>query len=185
LAVDGDAGLAGKDTECSGFAAFLDCQPAGRYNKFNSALRLDGRPIAQGRRARMRRIRLGASVLDNSDLHLQRYLRLSIGGAAREALIAIFLDSHHRYITDEYVAAGQGSHVVARLQPLLQRAVDLRARGLILAHNHPSGSVRPSAADIAATRRIGVLAQAARVRLVDHLIVSGSDVFSMRHAGLL
>lgn len=185
MAVDGDPGLASKNTESSGFAAFLDRQIADRYGRFHNASRLGDRPIAKRRRTRTRWIRLGASILDNSNLHLQRYLRLSIGGAAREALIAIFLDRHHHYITDECIADGQAGHVVARLQPLLQRAVDLQACGLILAHNHPSGSVRPSAADIAATRRIGMLVEAARVRLVDHLIVSGSDVFSMRRAGLL
>jgi DNA repair protein RadC len=52
-------------------------------------------------------------------------------------------------------------------------------------HNHPSGNVHPSGADIAETRRIASLLENLDLRLEDHLIVSGNAIFSMRGAMLI
>jgi DNA repair protein RadC len=57
--------------------------------------------------------------------------------------------------------------------------------GIILAHNHPSGDVRPSEADHALTRRVGLFAEALEVTLLDHLIFGSGKMFSFRRSGLL
>ena len=56
---------------------------------------------------------------------------------------------------------------------------------MVLAHNHPNGNVQPSEQDKLLTRAIGLAAETVGVKVVDHLIVSASESFSFRKAGLL
>jgi len=59
------------------------------------------------------------------------------------------------------------------------------SRGLILAHNHPSGDPRPSAADKRITRRLALVGEAMDVTILDHLVMAGIECRSMRQMGLL
>ena len=67
----------------------------------------------------------------------------------------------------------------------LGEALRLDARGIILAHNHPSGECRPSGCDIAATHQLAAVASALDIELIDHLIFTHEAVYSMRAGGLL
>ncbi len=64
-------------------------------------------------------------------------------------------------------------------------ALDLGARQLIVAHNHPSGDCSPSADDRRTTQDLMAAANALEIRLVDHLIVSRLRAFSFAKGGLL
>lgn len=119
------------------------------------------------------------------DPALHGYLRHLLGGRSHEALHAVFLDAEHGYIADECLAPGTSNAVVASIRHLVARSFDLGARGLILAHNHPSGSALPSEEDITTTARIGSLAASLDLTLIDHLIVTQGQVFSFRKEGLL
>jgi DNA repair protein RadC len=59
------------------------------------------------------------------------------------------------------------------------------SKGPILAHNHPSGDPRPSAADKRITRRLAVVGEAMDVAILDHIVMAGSECRSMRQMGLL
>ena len=59
------------------------------------------------------------------------------------------------------------------------------SKGLILAHNHPSGDARPSDADKRITRRLALVSEAMDIAILDHLVMAGSDCRSMRQMGLL
>lgn len=132
--------------------------------------------------AREQIVRKPVSARDPS---LHDYLKNLLGTQPHETLHAVFLDAEHGYITDECIAAGNGERLLGSTRRLVERAFDLRARGLILAHNHPSGSARPSEEDVATTARIGDLIGELDLALVDHLIVTQANVFSFRAAGLL
>lgn len=132
--------------------------------------------------AREQIVRKPVSARDPS---LHAYLKGLLGTQPHETLHAVFLDAEHGYIADECIAAGNGERLLGSTRRLVERAFDLRARGLILAHNHPSGSARPSEEDIATTARIGDLIGELDLALVDHLIVTQASVFSFRAAGLL
>jgi DNA repair protein RadC len=69
-----------------------------------------------------------------------------------------------------------GTLVDVRL--ILKKALELGAVGLILAHNHPSGNLRPSKADLQITRKAKKAAALMDIRLLDHLIVHGSEYYS-------
>jgi DNA repair protein RadC len=120
---------------------------------------------------------------DDPDLH--DYLKDLLGPHAHELLHANFLESRHGYIADECIASGTSGRLTASTRNLVARAFDLGARALILAHNHPSGSALPSPEDVAATARIGGLTAELDLALIDHLIVTRHQVFSLRAGALL
>ena len=61
----------------------------------------------------------------------------------------------------------------------------LETTGIILCHNHPSGSVRPSSQDKALTKQIESAASLLNIRVVDHIIVSGNSYYSFLDEGML
>jgi DNA repair protein RadC len=59
------------------------------------------------------------------------------------------------------------------------------SKGLILAHNHPSGDARPSDSDKRITRRLALVGEAMDVAILDHIVLAGGQCSSMRQMGLL
>ena len=59
------------------------------------------------------------------------------------------------------------------------------SKGLVLAHNHPSGDPAPSATDKRITRRLALVGEAMDVAILDHIVMAGSQYRSMRQLGLL
>ena len=64
-------------------------------------------------------------------------------------------------------------------------AVAMNAYGVVLMHNHPSGSITPSEADKRITERLFQSANILQIKLVDHVIVAGEHWFSFKEAGLI
>ena len=104
---------------------------------------------------------------------------------SEENLHAVFLDSHGRYLTDERVVNGDWTTIPVKLRPLLRRAVEVGAAKIVLCHNHPSGDPQPSTEDISFTQEASKISSSLGIELLDHLIVAGKAVFSMRTAGLV
>lgn len=116
-------------------------------------------------------------------LRYHRYLRDLLGNLAVEKVHATFLDKDHNYLADEIVAQGNGQDTEVSSRQLVQRALEVGARALILAHNHPSGSSEPSEADIKATVRLRALLGSLEIDLVDHLVVSRKSITCMLEGG--
>lgn len=125
------------------------------------------------------------SSVDLRDPKLMLYLKAQMQGEEDEHLHAIFLDNRQRYIRDERVASGDWAHVGIRLRTVIRRAMDLQAAKVVLCHNHPSGDPTPSRADIEFTCAVQKVARPLGIEVLDHFIVAGSSVFSMRSAGLV
>lgn len=119
------------------------------------------------------------------DPALHQYLTILLSQQPIEQLHVVFVSSDGGYIADERVATGTRRGVEANLRQLVTRSIELSAAGLIIAHNHPSGSPEPSEQDIDFTRRTTSLLAALEIELIDHLIIGGGRVTSMRMAELL
>jgi len=102
-----------------------------------------------------------------------------------ERFHTIFLDRRNAYLGDAGFGTGCGPSLSLRMRELFGRALELRAAGIVVAHNHPSGDCRPSETDIAATRRLQAVGSALDIELLDHLVITRDAVFSMRAGGLL
>lgn len=80
---------------------------------------------------------------------------------------------------------GQLAELDLPIRAIMADAALHNSSAIVLAHNHPSGDARPSAADCRATRRLAALADAMDCTLLDHLIFAGQDCTSFRRLGLL
>jgi DNA repair protein RadC len=121
----------------------------------------------------------------SSTKELIDYCLSSMGGLKDEHFAVIYLNARNKIIKVETIQEGIVNQAVVYPRKVLEKALKHKASAIILVHNHPSGHVRPSDADIRLTR---VLQDAARVMdivLHDHLIVGENRFFSFREEGIL
>lgn len=81
------------------------------------------------------------------------------------------------------ISVGGMSGTVADLKVIFQHALLSNAHGLILAHNHPSGQVKPSAQDITLTKRAVEFGKFIDLPILDHIILTEEDYFSFQDNG--
>ncbi|SMF98143.1 RadC family protein [Burkholderia singularis] len=116
---------------------------------------------------------------------LEDYLRLMIGTQPHEVFVCLFLDARHRVLRTEESARGSLTRMAVYPREIVRRALALNAAALIVAHNHPSGAVQPSAADRRLTHVLRDALALVDVRLSDHLVIGANDTFSFARAGWL
>ena len=113
------------------------------------------------------------------------YCRTLAGHREMEPFHLLFLDRKNRLIADEMHQRGTVSHTPAYPRDICVRCLELRARAVIVVHDHPSGDPEASGADIDMTRRIQDALKTIEVTLLDHVIVMSSGSLSCRERGLL
>lgn len=116
---------------------------------------------------------------------LRDYLRATMGARRTECMRAMFLDVRNGLIRDEIMWTGTVDVSPVYVREVAKRALDLGAVGLVLMHNHPSGSAAPSRQDIAVTRELVHALKPLGVHLHDHLVVTRGEVASFRALGML
>lgn len=101
-----------------------------------------------------------------------------------EVVMALFLDARKRPIDCMELERGAVDAVSFNMRRLVSLTLEKKASSLILAHNHLSGEVLPSAEDERATRQLARALSVVGVELDDHIVVAGCEYLSMREAGL-
>lgn len=129
-----------------------------------------------------------AEALDDKPLvdspeAVEDYLRLLIGGRPHEVFVCLFLDARHRLIRSEESSRGSLTRMAVYPREIVRRALTLNAASLIVAHNHPSGAVQPSASDRRLTRVLRETLALVEVQLVDHLVIGARETFSFARHG--
>lgn len=121
----------------------------------------------------------------HSPAAIVRWLELEIGVAHKEMFLVLFLDSQFQMLGYKTLFEGTAnqSHVYER--EIFREAVIKGCTNLILVHNHPSGNVDPSQADLYLTGKMIVMGEMMGVHICDHLIVSDRDYFSFSKNGVL
>jgi len=110
---------------------------------------------------------------------------LHLASRAHEVFAVLFLDNHHRLIVLEELFRGTLTQSSVYPREVVLRALHHHASACILAHNHPSGSVQPSADDVALTRTLHAALGLIDVRVLDHVIVAPGRHFSLAQQGLM
>lgn len=105
-----------------------------------------------------------------------RYLR-------QEHFICMYLDSKHQLLHSETLYIGGVSEVLISPREVFLKALQYNAAKVICFHNHPSGDISPSKADISATKRLRDSGELLGVPLVDHIIIGDGDFYSFRRGG--
>jgi DNA repair protein RadC len=123
-------------------------------------------------------------VLDTPEA-LAHYLQLHLAHRGHEVFAVLFLDAQHRLIALEEMFRGTLAETSVYPREVVVRALDLQAAAVVLAHNHPTGLVRPSRADEALTRGLRAALGLVDVRVLDHVIVGPGQALSMAQQGLM
>ncbi|PQV52250.1 DNA repair protein RadC [Paraburkholderia sp. BL21I4N1] len=127
--------------------------------------------------------RMRERSLMNSPEAVENFLRLQIGSLQQEVFMSLYLDARHRLIQCEKSAQGTLTRMAVYPREIARRALTLNAASLIVAHNHPSGVVEPSASDCRLTRTLRDTLALIDVQLVDHLVIGTDKVYSFARAG--
>jgi DNA repair protein RadC len=123
-------------------------------------------------------------VLDSSDT-VTRYLQLHLAGKAHEVFAVLFMDAQNRLIATEELFRGTLTQTSVYPREVVLRALHHHAAAVVLAHNHPSGTVQPSRADLALTQTLKAALALVDVRVLDHIIVAAGAAYSMAESGTL
>ncbi len=114
------------------------------------------------------------------------YLRASLQYEIKEQARILFLDKKNALIKDEVAGRGTVDHAPMYVREVIHRALDVGASAIVLAHNHPSGDVKPSLADRSLTKDIAEACRVIGITLHDHIIIGArGDFTSFRQQGLL
>ena len=103
----------------------------------------------------------------------------------RERFVAIFSDKEGKVLGQMWIDDGATGSVQISARDLFARALDLKAYGLFVAHNHPSGNAEPSRRDIKDTRLMTKLAADLGIILLDHIVIGRNRVVSMKKRGII
>ena len=113
------------------------------------------------------------------------YCMASMGGLKDERFNVIYLNAQNRIIKTEVIQEGIVNQAVVYPRKILEKALKHKASAVILVHNHPSGNITPSEADIRLTRTLQDTARVLDILIHDHIIVGENRYFSFREEGLI
>ncbi len=116
---------------------------------------------------------------------IAEYVKTKIKDFTHEVFAVLYLNQSNKVNHFEIVSQGGITGTVADPRVILKKALDANATSIILCHNHPSGSLKPSRADQVLTSKIKEAARFLEINVTDHLIVSEQGYYSFADEGLL
>lgn len=108
-----------------------------------------------------------------------------IGELYHEEFWIIYLNNSNKVIEQLQLSKGGITGTLVDVRITLRKALEVGATSIILAHNHPSGTLKPSEADKQLTQKLKTAAQSLDIKVLDHLIVTEKSYFSFADEGLL
>ena len=140
----------------------------------------------QGVARRYLRQRVVGKEYVRSSREVADYLIHSMRGLQHEVLTVVFLDAAHAVLDATVVAEGTVTVNTIYPRELVKAALARNASALVIAHNHPSGSLTPSRQDSELTRSLYLVCSFMHLDLLDHLIIgAGDQVYSFADQGVM
>jgi DNA repair protein RadC len=143
----------------------------------------EGELVTAARRALARRCRAGRSL--HSPGATRDYLTVTMAALEHEIFVVILLNTRHQILSIEELFRGTIDGASVHPREVVKIALRANAAAVICAHNHPSSVAQPSNVDEIITMRLKDALALIDVRLLDHLIIGGEEVYSMAEHGLL
>jgi DNA repair protein RadC len=103
----------------------------------------------------------------------------------RESFAVLLLSRANRVLGIRWISTGGLSGTVVDIKMIFQAALKANASSMILAHNHPSGTLNPSDSDMKITRKVKEASAFLDLSLLDHIIISSEGYYSMADEGIL
>lgn len=104
---------------------------------------------------------------------------------AKEKLVCLHLTEKYEIISFEVVAIGTEKYLVAEPHEIIRSASLIRARRIVLLHNHPLGSPEPSNSDLQAVKELKKVADAMKIILQDVIIIGDNGFVSLKNRELI
>ena len=101
-----------------------------------------------------------------------------LGELEHEEFWVLYLNNSNKILHKTQLSKGGITGTLVDVRILMKQSLELGAVGLILAHNHPSGTLKPSTADKQITQKIKKASQSLDIKVLDHLIITQKDYFS-------
>ncbi|MEM7085608.1 MAG: DNA repair protein RadC [Bacteroidota bacterium] len=108
-----------------------------------------------------------------------------IGDLPHEEFWGVFLNNANRVLQTLQLSKGGITGTIVDIRLTLKIALQLGAVGMILAHNHPSGTLKPSQADKQLTKKLKLAGESLDIKILDHLIITEKAYFSFADEQLL
>ncbi|SDM75603.1 RadC family protein [Kriegella aquimaris] len=112
-------------------------------------------------------------------------LHSAMGELPHEEFWIVYLNNANSVLQLSQLSKGGLTGTLVDIRIVMKQALELGAVALILAHNHPSGTLKPSAADKQITQKLKLGAEALDIKVLDHLIITQKDYFSFADEGVL
>jgi len=116
----------------------------------------------------------------NNIAKAEQYCKCLLAGERLEKLYAIALSSRCKVLGKRCISIGSISEVNCYPRVVLETALNYNAHSMLLCHNHPGGSLEPSREDISSTKTIQTVLKGVGIIILDHIIVSGTNAYSMK-----
>nr|NQU93129.1 DNA repair protein RadC [Bacteroidota bacterium] len=133
--------------------------------------------------------RRGADVLERKKIQSSNdafeIMQMHIGDAQYEQFVVLMLNRANHIIRVINISEGGISGTVADPKKIFKLALENNASGIILGHNHPSGHLKPSDADIKLTRKIKEAGLLLEISVLDHIIVGVEKYYSFADEGMM
>ncbi len=120
-----------------------------------------------------------------SPQEVYRYLQYEMKNLSKEVFKIIFLDAISRILGVETLFEGTLTESVVYPREVFAKVLEKKAASIILVHNHPSGNLKPSKADLDLTKKLILTGNLLQFKVLDHLIVSQEGYFSMAEEGII
>lgn len=108
-----------------------------------------------------------------------------IGELPHEEFWIVYLNNSNKVLQKALLSKGGITGTLVDVRLVLKTALQLGAVGIILAHNHPSGTLRPSQADKQITQKLKIAGESLDIKVLDHLIITEKAYFSFADESLL
>lgn len=134
---------------------------------------------------RMAKAHLPENAVLNQPKEIARHYMQELRHLDCEHVVLLLLDTKCHKIKDFLISKGTVNAALAEPREIFLKAVRYGAVNIVLLHNHPSGDVSPSNADISITKKIFQAGELLGIQLVDHIIIGDNRFFSFREKGMI
>lgn len=128
--------------------------------------------------------KIDPKILLDSPKKIFEFLKEKIGKEKKEHFVILYFDTKNNLIFDE-ISIGTLNASLVHPREVFSKAITNHASHIVIAHNHPSGDSTPSSDDINTTKRLIEASKILGIAVIDHIIVSNRDYFSLKENSLI
>ncbi len=136
-----------------------------------------------GRRRQSSEVREKPLIKSSSDSF--NYIYGELADLSHEEFYVMYLNRANRVVAHKHISSGGVSGTIADLKIILKHGIEILASSIIAVHNHPSGNLKPSQADIELTKKLKEAAKLIDIVLLDHLIIGDKKYYSFADEGTI